>query len=27
MMRAGATRIGTASAVDLLKDFYKWEAE
>jgi deoxyribose-phosphate aldolase len=27
MFQAGATRIATASAADLIKDFYKWEAE
>jgi deoxyribose-phosphate aldolase len=27
MFQAGATRVATASAVDLIKDFYKWEAE
>jgi deoxyribose-phosphate aldolase len=27
MFQAGATRVATASAADLIKDFYKWEAE
>ena len=27
MFQAGATRVATAAAVDLIKDFYKWEAE
>jgi deoxyribose-phosphate aldolase len=27
MMHAGATRIGTADAVKIIKDFFKWEAE
>jgi len=27
LFQVGATRIATASAVDLIKDFYKWEAE
>ena len=27
MMHAGATRIGTADGVKIIKDFYKWEAE
>jgi len=27
MFQAGATRVATASAVDLIKDFHKWEAE
>jgi deoxyribose-phosphate aldolase len=27
MFQAGATRVATASATDLIKDFYKWEAE
>ena len=27
MTRAGADRIGTPSGVDIIKDFYKWEAE
>jgi deoxyribose-phosphate aldolase len=27
LMRAGATRIGTAEPVAIIKDFYKWEVE
>jgi deoxyribose-phosphate aldolase len=27
LLRAGAKRIGTADAVGIIKDFYKWEAE
>jgi deoxyribose-phosphate aldolase len=27
LMRAGATRIGTAEAVSIIKDFYQWETE
>ena len=27
MLHAGATRIGTADAVKIIKDFFKWEAE
>jgi deoxyribose-phosphate aldolase len=27
LMRAGATRVGTGSAVEIIKDFYKWETE
>jgi deoxyribose-phosphate aldolase len=27
LMRAGATRIGTDEAVNIIKDFYKWEIE
>lgn len=27
MMRAGATRIGTSSGIDIINEFYKWEAE
>ena len=27
MMHAGATRIGTADAVKIIKDFFRWEAE
>jgi deoxyribose-phosphate aldolase len=27
LLHAGASRIATAAAVDIIKDFYKWEAE
>jgi deoxyribose-phosphate aldolase len=27
LMKVGATRIGTANAVEIIKDFYKWEIE
>jgi deoxyribose-phosphate aldolase len=27
LMRVGATRVGTANAMEIIKDFYKWEVE